>query len=67
MKKQEKQTIRSESNESLLKTITDLQNKLNTLRLARFTKPSKNLREIKSLRQKLSVLLTILHEKETQS
>jgi ribosomal protein L29 len=66
MRKKDKQTIIDATLAEINKQITDLRSKIKIMKIERFSKASKNVREIKNLRQKLAVILTILKEKELQ-
>lgn len=65
MKQKEKTSLRGMTIVELKKQLTDMQQKLAALRLSRYTKQSKNVRESKVMRQKVAVLSSIICEKES--
>jgi ribosomal protein L29 len=64
MKRKDKTAITDATVEELTKQVSDLRTKLTVLKVGRFTKPAKNSRELKNIRLKLAVLLTVLKQKE---
>jgi ribosomal protein L29 len=66
MKHKDKISIMDAAAEELTKQAGDIRAKLSGLKIDRFTKPPKNSREVKNLRQKLAVVLTALRQKELQ-
>jgi hypothetical protein len=55
--------INSEASE-LVKQAGEIRAKLSQMKVDRFTKPAKNIRETKNLHLKLAVILTALQQKE---
>lgn len=64
MKKKDKASVQTMTKEELGKYIKELEQKLITFRLDRYTKQVKNVREGKLIRHKLAVAHTILNQKE---
>jgi ribosomal protein L29 len=66
MKKKEKVTLYNQDSAELVKQAAELRRKIDNQRLARYTKPSKNLREANGWRKKLAIILTYIRQKEIQ-
>jgi ribosomal protein L29 len=64
MKKKEKQLLFDTDINSLQKQSRDIKQKLTLMKVSIFTKPLKNTREMKNLRQKLAVIQTVIRNKE---
>ena len=64
MKKKEKESLRSQTIEQLRKQVAELQQKLASTQASRYTKPSKNVREVRVVRKKIATMLTLMKEKE---
>ncbi|MBI5449158.1 hypothetical protein HY948_02465 [Candidatus Gottesmanbacteria bacterium] len=65
MKTKEKQALYSANQSELQKEADSTEAKLAQAMVSRFTKPSKNTREVRSLHRRLAVVRTFLREKET--
>jgi len=64
MRKKDKTTVQTADVIELQKEVHALRGKISLIRIGRFTKPSKNVREAKGLRNRLAVILTVLRQKE---
>ena len=64
MKSKDIQQLRGFSKEELLTRASELESQKRTLFVGKFTKPAKNTREIRTTRQKLAVIYSLLREKE---
>jgi ribosomal protein L29 len=64
MKRKDKTVVFENTVEELAKQAADIRGKIAQLKVDRFTKPPKNSREVKNLRQKLAVILTAITQKE---
>jgi ribosomal protein L29 len=64
MKKKDKQLLFDTDTSALEKQSWDIKQKLATASINLYTKPLKNTREMKNLRQKLAVIQTIIRSKE---
>lgn len=64
MKRKEKDAMRLLASSDSQKKQYELRESLEKARINRYTKPSRNVREVKELRKKLSFLLTCSREKE---
>lgn len=64
MKVKEKQQIQSLSIDELNVRRKELDLKQKALQLERFTKPSRNTREIRAIKRTIAVVSTVLREKE---
>lgn len=64
MKKKDRQNYHALSANELLKKIAELEGKVATILVSRYTKPSKNSRETKNLKKSIAVLKTFKKEKE---
>jgi len=58
MKSQTKKSIHTQNIEDLKKQVQDLKRSLDKIRVDRYTKPSKNVRERKNMRKLIAQLLT---------
>jgi len=67
MKKINKKIVEDGGISELKKNAEEISDQLAALRLNKYTKPSKNLREYKNLRQKLAIIKTHIREKELMS
>lgn len=65
MKQKEKTALRGMTDTELKKQRAEMQQKLAALRLSRYTKQSKNVREAKVMRQRIAVLSSVIREKES--
>jgi len=63
MKKKEKGMLRSMSSEELIKHVGVLETAMKVAKLERVTKPSKNVRALRTKRQHIAVSKTILRER----
>jgi len=63
MKYKEKSQLQNASVEDLLESVKGAEKQLAQLKLDRFTKQIKNLREMRTLRRKIAVMKTILTAK----
>lgn len=66
MKKKEKSSIQNAGTAELAKIVREGEDKLLGLTVARYTKPAKNVREMRMIRQKIAVAKTVLRTKELQ-
>ena len=66
MKKKEKTNLHSNSPAELVKAINDAESTLAQLKVTRYSKQSKNVKEARTLRNKIAVVKTILRQKELQ-
>ncbi len=66
MKKKEITNMHSNSEAELVKAIADAEGKLAQQKVTRYSKQSKNVRESRTLRNKIAVAKTILRYKELQ-
>jgi ribosomal protein L29 len=64
MKRKDLHTLREMKPTELVKAIAETKTKLAQIMINRYSKQSKNVREIRELRRKIAVGATILHEKE---
>lgn len=64
MKKKEKQSLQAMSPEALTKDLRQVTDKLAATLLSRYTKQSKNIREVRTMRRKIAVIKTVLRQKE---
>jgi ribosomal protein L29 len=64
MKRKELSAIMAQESTELQKEARSIRTKLLSMRVARVTKPIKNVREMKTMRQRLAVILTTLQQKE---
>jgi ribosomal protein L29 len=64
MKKKELSTISAQDKNELQKEVRTIRAKIVEMQIAKMTKPSKNVREVKSLRNRLAVILSIIRQKE---
>jgi ribosomal protein L29 len=64
MKQKDKTTMQAGSVAELKKTIAEAQVKLSEIRTTRFTKPVRNVREVRALRNKIAVAYSFLKSKE---
>lgn len=64
MKRKDKEELRGGDEKTLLKKIADLKKQIMTVRQNLVTKEVKNRHEVKTLRAKLAVALTVLREKQ---
>lgn len=66
MKKKETTTVMSGDLEELRKEVMTIKRTIATTLVTRRTKPAKNVREVKKMRNRLAVLLTAIRQKELQ-
>lgn len=66
MKKKEKGSVQNASTAELAKIVREGEDKLLGLNVARYTKPAKNVREMRMIRQKIAVAKTVVRAKELQ-
>ncbi len=66
MKQKEKQTIQAMAVSEIRKQVAEARGALANYTVNRYSKQSKNTRERRGLRKRIAVLLTMVHEKETQ-
>lgn len=64
MRKKDKMSLKELDLDMLTKEISQVREKLAGMTISRYTKPSKNVRESKNLRQRLAIVLTLKKEKE---
>lgn len=64
MKKRQRQEVHTRAIDDCQKEVRELQDKLVKLMALRYTKPSKNVREVKAIRQRIAVLLTCIREQK---
>jgi ribosomal protein L29 len=64
MKKKEKTQLHSMKKEELQKAVIETKEKLAQILVNRYSKQSKNVRDVRALRHKIAVAMTILHTKE---
>ena len=64
MKKKEKSQLHSMKKEELQRTVLETKEKLAQNLVNRYSKQSKNVRDVRSMRHKIAVAMTILHSKE---
>jgi ribosomal protein L29 len=67
MKKKELSTISAQDKNELQKEVRTIRAKIIEMNVAKMTKPSKNVRERKSLRNRLAIILSIIRQKELQN
>ncbi len=66
MKKKELTTVMASESEELRKEVVALKRTITTTLVTRRTKPAKNIREVKKMRNKVAVMLTAIRQKELQ-
>lgn len=66
MKKKEKSNYHGMTTTELASALSDVRKQMTTFETDKYTKQMKNMREIRNLRKKQAVMLTILHKKELQ-
>jgi ribosomal protein L29 len=66
MKKKEITTVLASDVEELRKEVVSLKRTILTTLVTRRTKPAKNIREVKKMRNRLAILLTAIRQKELQ-
>lgn len=64
MKRKEQSTMITTDAGELRKEIRTLRTRIASLAVGRTTKPSKNVREMKNIRNRLATILTIVRQKE---
>jgi ribosomal protein L29 len=64
MKKKEKVQLHSMKTEELLKSVIEAKEKLAQILVNRYSKQSKNVREVRAIRHKIAVAMTIINSKE---
>jgi len=64
MKKKELTTLIASDSEELRKEAASLKRSIITTLVTRRTKPAKNIREVKKMRNKLAIMLTAIRQKE---
>jgi hypothetical protein len=64
MKRKEIQTMLAQDTIALQKEVRQIREKINSIKINRFTKPVKNVKEVKHLRNKLALILTSMRQKE---
>lgn len=67
MKLKEKQTLRTQTAAELAKQVGDLTKQIVGLRVGRFTKQVKDVREVKRLKSRIAVIRTIMAEQEIEA
>lgn len=66
MKKKELTTLVASDIEELRKEVSAMKRTITTTSVARRTKPVKNIREVKKMRNRLAIMLTAIRQKELQ-
>lgn len=64
MKKKELTTIIASDVEELRKEVSTIKRTITTTLVSRRTKPAKNIREVKKMRNRLAIMLTAIRQKE---
>lgn len=66
MKKKDKSNYHGMTEKELESALSDMQKQITTYQTEKYTKQMKNTREMRNLKKKQAVILTILHAKELQ-
>lgn len=66
MKKKEITTVIAMDIEELRKEVSAMKRTIATTLVTRLTKPAKNIREVKKMRNKVAIMLTAIRQKELQ-
>jgi ribosomal protein L29 len=66
MKKKEITTVMATETDELQKEVSALKRTIATTLVTRLTKPAKNVREIKKMRNRVAIMLTAIRQKELQ-